>query len=176
MINAYKKLVSNQFESTFCALAECIKRCPEEEWMAPVVKLKFCQVAFHALFFADTYLGPNLISLREQPFHKDNSTVFADYEELEDLEQKVVYEKSFIENYLQHCRDKAARVIENETAESLNRNPGFDWLKFPRAEVHVYNIRHIYHHTAQLALRLKIDCDVEIPWVSSGWKEIPPVS
>ena len=29
--------------------------------------------------------------------------------------------------------------------------------------------RHIQHHVAQLSLRLRIDADLEMPWVGSGW-------
>ena len=39
---------------------------------------------------------------------------------------------------------------------------------FTRAELHLYNIRHIQHHAAQLILRLRLDTDVDIPWVGRG--------
>jgi hypothetical protein len=44
----------------------------------------------------------------------------------------------------------------------------------PRAELHVYNIRHIQHHSAQLIMRLRLDCDVDVPWISSGWRDPAP--
>ena len=172
MIDTYKELISNQFEAAFCMLASCVDRCPETNWNAPIANLKFCQVAFHALFFADVYLGPDLKSLREQPFHRDNATVFADYEELEDRVQQAAYEKPFIKAYLQHCREKGSQVVAAETAETLDRRPGFDWLTFSRAEVHVYNIRHIQHHAAQLSLRLRIDTGADIAWIGSGWRDV----
>lgn len=171
MIDTYKETISNQFEAAFCTLASCIDRCPEVSWNAPVVNYKFCQVAFHALFFADIYLGLDLESLREQPFHRANASFFGDYEELEDRVPQSLYEKPSIKNYLTHCRGRAADVIAAETAETLRVRPGFDWLKFSRAEVHVYNIRHIHHHAAQLSLRLRIDAGDEIPWVGSGWRD-----
>jgi len=37
-----------------------------------------------------------------------------------------------------------------------------------RAELHIYNIRHIQHYAAQLSLRLRLDTEVDIPWVSHG--------
>lgn len=171
MIDVYKQTISNQYEAAFCTLALCIDRCLDANWHAPVANLKFCQVAFHALFFADVYLGPNLKSLREQPFHRDNATFFGDYEELEDRVPQAVYEQPAIKKYLTQCRDKASAVIAAETAETLAVRPGFDWLQFSRAEVHVYNIRHIHHHAAQLSLRLRIDTGEDIPWVRTGWQE-----
>ena len=153
-------------------LASCIDRCPETNWNAPVANLKFCQVAFHALFFADAYLGPDLDSQREQPFHRENSSVFADYEELAGRVQQAFYDKPFVKAYLQHCREKASQVIAAETTETLNQRAGFDRLKISRAELHVYNIRHIHHHAAQLSLRLRIDTGEDIRWIGSGWKEV----
>jgi hypothetical protein len=40
-----------------------------------------------------------------------------------------------------------------------------------RAELYVYNLRHIQHHAAQLSLRLRLDHGVNIAWVGSGWRE-----
>jgi hypothetical protein len=31
------------------------------------------------------------------------------------------------------------------------------------ALMHVYNIRHVHHHAAQLTLRLRLDTDVDVP-------------
>ena len=135
---------------TVVRLGQAESRTPNRATVRPsrltaeIANLKYCQVAFHALFFADTYLGPNLRSLREQPFHRENASIFSDYEELGGGVQRAVYDKSFIEAYLQHCRDKASKAIAAESAETLSIRPGFDWLKFTRAEVHVYNIRHIH--------------------------------
>jgi hypothetical protein len=42
---------------------------------------------------------------------------------------------------------------------------------FSRAELHVYNIRHIHHHAAQLSLRLRLDTGRGVDWVGSGWRE-----
>jgi DinB superfamily len=172
MLGAYKELIANQFEAAFCTLAACVDQCPEESWNRPVGNLKFCQVAFHALFFADLYLGKDLQSLRDQAFHRQYAQAFADYEELENRVQVAVYDKAFIKAYLRHCRDKAANVIAAETEQVLNSRPGFERLKFSRAELHFYNIRHVQHHAAQLSLRLRIDSGVEIPWVGSGWRQL----
>lgn len=171
MIDLYKTLISNQFEAAFCTLGACIDRCPDASWSAPVVKLKFCQVAFHTLFFADLYLGRDVLALREQEFHLEHATTFADYEELEDRAPQRVYERPFIKTYLLHCRDKASHVIAAETLESLQVTPGFAGRNVSRAELHVTNFRHIIHHAGQLTLRLRLDANIDIPWVTSGWRE-----
>ena len=78
MLDTVKELMAHQFEAALCTLNACIDRCPERFWKAPVGNLAFCQVAFHALFFADLYLGPNEESLRGQQFHRDNEHSFRD--------------------------------------------------------------------------------------------------
>lgn len=152
-------------------LLKCVQQCSEENWDAPVANLKFCQAMFHALICTDLYLGPDEDALPDQPFHRVHVSEFADYEELEDRPQQRLYDKSFIEEYLKHCRDKAQQVVSDETQETLDGPSGFDWLKLSRAELHVYNIRHIHHHAAQLSLRLRLDTGGGIPWVGSGWRD-----
>ena len=171
MIDTWKDLLTSQFEASFCMLEKCLQNCPSDVWTARVGQLRFCQVAFHALFFADVYLGRDLASLRGQSFHVEHAQTFAGYEELEDRPPTALYEQPFIHLYLQHCRVKATTVVADEDIISLERKPGFDWLPFSRAEVHVYNLRHLQHHVAQLSLRLKQNSDVGIPWVGTGWQD-----
>ena len=130
MIDIYKQLTLHQYEASLCMLGRCVDRCPADNWNGPVAKLKFCQVAFHTLFFTDLYLGRGPDAFREQPFHLDHLDLFGDYEELEDRPPQRVYEKPAIKKYLEHCRQKAAQVMADETAESLGQPSGFDWLDF----------------------------------------------
>jgi hypothetical protein len=170
MLDTLKELIANQFEAALCTLNFCIERCPEPAWNARVANLKFCQAAFHTLFYADLYLGHSPESFKEQPYHRENARFFGDYEEFEDRAPQALYDKTSIRIYLQHCRAKALKTIASETAESLKAPCGFGRRSFSRAELHVYNIRHIQHHAAQLSLRLRLDHNEEIPWVGSGWK------
>jgi hypothetical protein len=171
MLDTFKELIGNQYEAALCTLNRCIERCPEAAWNGRVVNYAFCQVAFHTLFYADYYLGPNAESFRRQPFHRDNPDFFRDYEEFEDREPVLLYDKPSIGKYLQHCRKKASEVIAAETAQTLCGGAGFERRTFSRAELHVYNIRHIQHHAAQMGLRLRIDINEAIPWFGSGWRE-----
>jgi len=172
MLGTFKELIANQFEAALCTLNTCIDRCPETAWNARVANHLFCQVAFHTLFYADYYLGPNEESFRRQPFHRDNEPFFGDYEEFEDRAPQSLYERTSIKKYLEHCRKKASEVIAAETADTLNARSRFERRAFSRAELHVYNIRHIQHHAAQLSLRLRLDAHEDIPWIGSGWREV----
>lgn len=170
MLQLFQTAVIHQFQAAFAMLDRCVDHCPASQWESPVVNLKFCQVAFHALFFTDVYLGVDLKSLREQSFHREHPELFADYEELEDRPQQQIYSKDDAKMYLQHCRDKAEAVIGGETEASLAMTPGFDWLEFSRAEVHLYNLRHLNHHIAQLSMRLRMGTGDGVAWVKSDSK------
>lgn len=168
MSDLFRSTVTSQMIAALNTLRECIDHCPDELWYAPIVKLKFCQAAFHALFFADVYLGDDLASLYQQEFHRRHPDLFGVYEELEDQTPLQVYEKSQILDYLSHCKTKARSVIGLETDDKLASTPGFDWLSFSRAEVHLYNLRHIQHHAAQLSMRLNLHTGTGVAWQYSG--------
>lgn len=173
MLDTLKELLSHQFEASLSTLNFCVARCPDDSWNAPVANWKFCQAAFHTVFFGDVYLQPsdNVEAVKQQPFHVEHAGDFRDYEEMENRPQTLMYDKAFVLSYLQYVRKKAAETIARETADVLAGPSGFHWRKCTRAELHVYNIRHIQHHAAQLSLRLRTDANVDIPWVSHAWKE-----
>jgi hypothetical protein len=172
-LNTLKELLTHQYEASLSMLNLCIARCPDAAWNQRVAKLKFCQAAFHAVFFTDLYLqsGDDVETFKRQPFHLEHKSVFRDYEEMEDRPQVLLYEKPFVLSYLPHVRCKAQDTIARESGDVLAGPSGFRWRKCSRAELHVYNIRHVQHHVAQLSLRLRLDANVDIPWVSHAWKD-----
>lgn len=169
MLDTYKELVVNQYEAALCTIHHCVDRCPDSLWQKPVVNNPFSQSVFHALFFADLYLGNNMEEQPQQAFHKAHTAQFGAYEQLEDREPVETYEKDFIRAYLEHCRSKAKSIVAAETREQLTTRAGFPWLDVPRAEVHLYNIRHLQHHAAQLILVLRKEAECNMGWVKSGW-------
>jgi len=172
MLEVVRQLISNQFDASLCMLNECIVRCPEDWWNQPVGNHPFCRVAFHTLFFTDFYLGEgDGDELNRQAFHRDHPDFFRNYEELEDREPAFLYDRPRVQLYLEHCREKAKRVVENETQQTLSGNSGFERRDCTRAELHVYSMRHIQHHVAQLSLRLRRSCSIAIPWVAHAWKK-----
>lgn len=171
MLDTMKSLLAGQFNAALATLNLCIARCPDAAWNSPVANLKFCQAALHTLFYTDYYLGRDEHSFKSQPFHAAHPDFFRDYEELEDRPQQLLYDKPGIRLYVQHCRTKATEMFASETAETLFGPSGFARWTFTRAELHVHSTRHIQGHAAQLSLRLRLDHGVEIPWVSSGWRD-----
>jgi len=175
MIDLFKQLLVSQFEASLCTLAHAVEQCPEELWNAPVARYLFCQVAFHTLFFTDVYLGLSPESLTQQPFHRANAALFGDYEQMQEREPVTLYDRPQIMGYLDFCRSKASEAISMETAESLAAPAQFARRHFSRAELYLYNIRHIQHHAAQLIMRLRLDSDIDVSWIGAGWRDPLPL-
>jgi hypothetical protein len=171
MIDIVRHVLTSQFEATLCTLGHCVARCPDDLWTTRVAKYPFCQVAFHTLFFTDYYLGSDAESFLQQPFHLANAPLFADYEQLEYREPVCLYDRQQIEAYMEFVRGKAVATIASETEADLSAPANFARRNFSRAELHIYNIRHVQHHSAQLILRLRLDANVDVPWIGSGWRE-----
>jgi hypothetical protein len=75
-------------------------------------------------------------------------------------------------SYVPICRQKLLETFAAETSESLQGSSGFHWLPFSRGELHLYNLRHVQHHTGQLSAYLRrIVHDNERWWVKAGWRE-----
>lgn len=168
MTNTLKSLILHQLTASLDTLKYCIEACPESEWQASHKDAPFSQVVFHTLFYADFYLGHDSLPFKEQAFHIEHKDVFADYEEMENRIPERLYEKPFCLDYLTHCGAKLKAAIEAETADSLAGESGIDFRKCSRAELYVYNMRHIQHHAAQLGLRIQMITANEMPWFSGA--------
>jgi uncharacterized damage-inducible protein DinB len=57
-----------------------------------------------------------------------------------------------------------------ETHKTLEGPSEFPWLPMSRAELHLYNIRHIQHHTGQLGAFLRRNGVDAGRWVKRGWR------
>jgi hypothetical protein len=168
MTDTLKNLIIYQFSASLDTLNYCIQTCPDTEWQEDHKDAPFSQVVFHALFYADFYLGRDSVPFKEQPFHVSHRDKFSDYEELEDKRPEHLYEKEFCLEYLAHCKAKLKATVEAETTETLAGESGIDFRIISRAELYVYNMRHIQHHAAQLGLRIQMVTGKEMPWFSGA--------
>jgi hypothetical protein len=169
MLELFKTIVTHQFEASLCMLNDCIEKCPADHWDGIIGKYAFWHVAYHTLCFADLYLSPGEKSFQMRAIHPTG------WNEFEEEYPSRRFEKAELSEYLALCRKIAVETIATETKESLEGPSGFERRTFPRAELHLYNIRHIQHHVGQLSSYLrKLDKSLLDPaairWVGSGWK------
>jgi hypothetical protein len=172
MTEHFKQIVRGQYEAALSMLKQRIDACSNDHWEDSIGRGTFRQDAYHVLFWADYYLTP----------HEDQFTPSMFNERGGDELRPVIsegLEKADTLAYVEHCHNKVISVIASETQETLEGGSGFPsvFKRYPltRAELHLYNIRHVQHHTAQLSLHLRRLADaggapLELPWVGTGWK------
>ena len=167
----FRQIAVQQYEASLATIQRCVTDCPDELWQSPVVNHPFSQSIFHALFFADLYLGQSVEDQPRQAFHRQHAAVFGDYEQLEDRIPHGTYDKPFIHAYIRHCCDKATEVLASEDEARWQQLSGFPWLNIRRGEVHIYNIRHLQHHAGQVIAKLRSEAGRDMPWIKSGWPD-----
>ena len=166
MIDPLKQMLAKQFEASLCMLNDCIEKCPPGQWDGLVAKYPFWQVAYHTLCFVDLYLSPD-----EATFSPRDDFHPAGLREFDDERPSRQFSQREILDYLALCRRKALDTLSAETAESLWGPSGFPGRPPTRAELHVYNIRHVMHHAGQLSAFLRrVDPSIDPRWVGSGWR------
>jgi hypothetical protein len=170
MTDYVRQILTGQFEAALCMMNDCLVKCPPEHWDGVIGKYAFWNVAYHTLCFTDLYLSPTkeAFEFRAQ-FHPGG------WSEFDEQYPSRRFEQPELINYLAICREKAGSMLAAETPESLQGPSGFSWKPFSRGELHVMNVRHVQHHTAQLSAYLrKAEPALQDPnavrWLSSGWK------
>lgn len=173
MLEATKQSIASQYYAAFLTLQKCIDDCPDETWQKPVANNPYSQSLFHGLFFGDLYLSQNMDAMKAQPFHQQHAENFEGYEELKHQHiSERLYDREFIQAYLDFCLTKSQSEVAAETEATLAARVDSPWHSFSRLEMHIYNIRHLQHHAAQLILRLRIEHNPEIGWVRNGYDHL----
>jgi hypothetical protein len=166
MIDLFKSTLIGQYEAALLMFKDAASRCPDDKWEGNVGDFPFWHVAYHTLFFTDLYLSLSPESFEPPEFYRENYQFFGRLPPSnEPLVADIPYGRETILAYVEHCRRKALRSIEEETSESLRGPCGFWWYKIPRSEFHLDNIRHVQHHAAQMSLYLKRVSGIDIDWV-----------
>jgi hypothetical protein len=160
-----KTILTGQFEAALCMLNACVAKCPPEHWEGRIANDTFRQLAYHTLLFVDLYLSPNEEAFKLRDVHHRGG------DERSNSGPSTGLTKDETFAYLAICRQKALATIASEAPASFQNESGFSRLPFSRGELHLYNIRHVQHHTGQLSAYLRrIVEDGERWWVKTGWQ------
>src|SRR5207244_2511582 len=165
MLEYIKTILRGQFEAALCMLNQCVEACPPQHWEGKIANGTFRWVAYHTLFFVDLYLST-----------EDAFTLRDVHERGGDEREPVLspgLSKDETLSYLKVCRHRMLETLASETPGSLQGPSGFSWKPISRGELHIQNLRHVQHHTAQLSAYLRrVDKELSdrsaLPWVGSG--------
>ncbi|HMQ62021.1 MAG TPA: DinB family protein [Flavilitoribacter sp.] len=161
-----KKEIISQYQAALRMLMDAIGKCPPEGWESKDRGAPFWRIAYHALFYTDLYLSESEAHFIPYAGHRPN------YHYLDDVTREnvpvvvdVVYTP---EEILGYARSVEGNMPARVNADPMGEKSGFSWLPFNRLELHLYNIRHIQHHTGQLIERLHQAGIFGIRWEGRG--------
>ncbi len=146
------EVISNAFQEQYGAaikmLEQVIKNCPEEIWDDRTSGPPFWQVAFHAMWFLDWYLGRSKDERKKfRPGFK------ADLKNLKELPKETLTREQLI-SYLSKIKEKGKQRLDQLTLEELIQPSVFEWHGGSIHSSLIYNIRHVMLHIGALNLRL----------------------
>lgn len=163
-----KLVLKSQYHASLAMLGEAIERCPDNVWLATDHKNAFWQIAYHTLFFTHLYLQQDEAAFRPWERHQgavqhpDGISGPADPNSPLPLIPDP-YTKAQVLEYWNFC-DQMVDAVDKLDLECPHS--GFYWYQMSKLEHQLVNLRHIQHHAAQLADRLRSAADVGIKWVS----------
>jgi hypothetical protein len=162
-------VVRDQFGAAVDMLENAVRACPDSLWddaSLPVWR-RFWYQAFHALFWLDWYLADSKESFGPPaPFTRDEFDPAGVYPER-------AYTKAELLGYLAHGRERLRVRMDALTDESAAQRSHVASREFSMLELHLYSMRHVQHHAAQMNLLLRQGTDSAPRWVTRGG-EPPP--
>jgi hypothetical protein len=147
--------IARQYRGALAMLGHAVELCPDSLWPAPEYPNRFWHIAYHALFYTHLYLQPGEAAFRHWQHHRPKSQYL-------DPKIETPYSKAKVLEYHEFC---CGEVESKVPSLDLEAESGFSWLPFNRLEVQFYNIRHLQHHTGQLADRLRTAAGIGLGWV-----------
>jgi hypothetical protein len=156
--------IARQYRASLAMLGQAISLCPEPLWLAPEYPNRFWHIAYHSIFYTHLYVQRTEGDFvpwakRKKDYHFLGSFPW-EPEKKPNIETP--YTKDDVLEYHELCR---AEVETKVPDLDLGAASGFSWLPFNKLELQFYNIRHIQHHTGQLADRLRTAANLGLMWV-----------
>ena len=161
-------ILKRQYHAALVMHRDAIERCPEALWYDTQPVNAFWQIAYHALYFAHMYLQPDFDSF--QPWEKQQSDVqhpdgipgSADPDSTLPLIPDP-YTREQVLEYCTLCQEMVDGAIDR--LDLSRPDSGFYWYRMSKLEHQIVSIRHLQHHAAQLADRLRAATAEGTKWV-----------
>jgi hypothetical protein len=162
-LDAWAQVIWRQFGAALDMLENAIVACPDSLWddgsKPPEL---FWYSAYHCLFYVDHYL-----SEREEGYAPPPPFGLSEFDASGAMPERT-YSKAELLAFLAHGRAKGRDRLARLTPEDATRRCAWKHRELTVAELHLYNLRHVQHHAAQLNLLLRQRLGVAMPWVSKA--------
>jgi hypothetical protein len=164
------QILLGQYEASISMLRATVCACPAAHWESKIAQWPARFVAFHTLYWTDIYLSPDQAAFKSHEFVMEGRGLPFGTPLPEGLIPPGLTQPRTIE-YADFCIAKARATLSGESAADLAGPSGFG-PTISRAEMHIYNIRHVQHHTGALAAhfrRLTPDLPEGVmDWIDTG--------
>ena len=155
-----KAITWQQLGAAIDMLENAVVASPDKLWSDRSQQPEFWYVVFHTLFWLDLYLSGSVEGfVPPPPFTLDELDPAG-------IIPERPYAKVELRAYLEHCRTKCRATIGALTDEKADQRCVFGWGETSFAELLLYTMRHVQHHTAQLNLMLRQKIDSAPRWVA----------
>lgn len=163
-----------QFGAALDMFENAIAKCPDKIWTynystgsdttnakhIDEIRSSYWYIAFHTLFFTDYYLDMDPDNFKMPP------PFTLKEEDIDEVMPEMTYSKDDLLNYVAHCRNKLHDLLKDMDENKAAKRWINPWKDYSIAEITMYNMRHVMHHTGQMNMMLgKIDHDLPV-WVS----------
>lgn len=166
---ALTEALRSQFRAALITLARAVDAAEGELWTEPVAVRPCWEAALHVTYFAHLYLTPAGEPHPPLPEWVRPDALSFGYSwdpPYVPVDTGAPPERERVRAWIDGAIEKVDRVLPRETPEALLGPSGFEWRKIPRVEMHLYHLRHIQHHAAQIVAMLRRH-GREVEWVGT---------
>lgn len=174
-VETLRDVLLGQYRAGLKMLRDAVGRFPADAWWGDGRGNAPWQIAYHVLYYTHLYLQPRAEDFRPWPGHQAD----AEYEDgiggepVDGSDVPLIpdpYPQDQVLAYLTWCEARLEGWLDalDLTAE----DSGFPWYPLSKLEHQAINVRHLHHHMAQLADRLRAAGGGGVRWVSTvreGW-------
>lgn len=154
-----RSALKRQYHAALKTLRIAIEKCPEAMWNDPAdAEAPFWRVAYHTLFFANWYMQQDRSMPMAWPKHQRGMETITS----SPCPPAPATREEILE-FWDWCDAQVDAGFDKLNLDAAQC--GFPWYQMPTLDHQIVNIRHIQHHAASLAMRLRRQAKVEVDWV-----------
>lgn len=165
-----RDILASQYHAALAMLREAIELCPDLLWTDDSYANACWQLAYHTLYYTHLYLQPDEAAFQpwqgQQPEVQHPDAIPG--REFPDSPLPLLPQPYTRDQVLEYWRVCDGMVDDALAALDLGApTSGFSWYRISKLEHQLVSLRHIQHHAAQLADRLRARAAVGVRWVGN---------
>ncbi len=160
-----RPILTSQYHASLAMLRQAVSGCPSSLWTSARYTNTFWHIAYHTLFFTHLYLQKDEASFKPWKHSRPEYQFMGklpwpphDYPRIGDP-----YTQTEVLDYWSFCEAMVDGAVEQLDLSAADC--GFRWYKMSKLEHQFNSIRHVQHHTGQLADRLRTKADFAVEWI-----------